>query len=349
MTTNNTISTYNMDNNDTPLPVTAILTYIKNNFDPSPNKNYDITIDELFDFGNKMKSGQHVFSLDSSVNGKTKYSLDKLLAFCFYTKTKHAFLRTDNTLTSMEEYLEILKNQMGKDIRRDDRTINGHKYGSNYYSDENYTHGKVTDLFYETLIQEFNKVGKKIDLNEINKIGLLSCQNIFNLITDLITLELMNMLSPAQNYVYKAKKNINIIITKTNVTMEFVFDSDLLISQGDNPVNPEYPCGKLHFILLVDLDKQIYKFSSFKLNYDINKCGPSNENIVSTSNNGSTNLKYVIPTAGVLGGLIATPFILGLLGGKQGQNNKKNKTRKLKRVKRVRSSKRVKIKRFLKL
>ena len=98
--------------------------------------------------------------------------------------------------------------------------------------------------------------------------------------------------------------------------MEFVFDSLLIISQGENPINPEYPCGNLHFILLVDLNNPTYKFSSFKLNYDINKCGPPNENTVSTSNNGSNKLKYVIPGAAVFGGLIATPFILGLLGGK---------------------------------
>jgi len=318
-------------NNTKSLPMYPILNYIKKNFDyDDPKKNYDITIDELFDFGNKMNSGKDVFSLDSIVNGKQNYTLDKLLAYCFYSKTKHAFLDNNMKKTTIPYYLEILKHQMGKDIRRDDRTINGVKYGRDLYSDEKKNNYQITDLFYKTLISHFNKVDKNIDYNKINKICLLSCQNIFNLITDLITVKLIHMLSPASNSVYRATKSTNIIISKTNVTMEFVFDSLLIISQGENPINPEYPCGNLHFILLVDLNKQIYKFSSFKLNYDINECGPPNENIVSTSNNGSNKLKYVIPGAAVFGGLIATPFILGLLGGKHRPNNKKNKTRKLK-------------------
>lgn len=334
---------YNHYNNTKLLPVSPILNYIKNNFDYNdPKKNYDITIDELFDFGNKMNSDKDVFSLDSIVNGKNNYTLDKLLAYCFYSKTKHAFLDNNMKKTTMPYYLEILKYQMGKDIRRDDRTINGVKYGRDLYSDEKKNNYQITDLFYKTLIYHFNKVDKNIDYNKINKICLLSCQNIFNLITDLITVKLIHMLSPASNSVYRATKSTNIIISKTTVTMEFVFDSLLIISQGENPINPEYPCGNLHFTLLVDLNKQIYKFSSFKLNYDINKCGPPNENIVSTSNNGSTKLKYVIPGAAVFGGLIATPFILGLLGGKHGQNNKKNKTRKLKKGKNGKNGKKFK-------
>ena len=317
---------YNHYNNTKSLPVSPILKYIKNNFDYNDTqKKYDITIDELFDFGNKMNSGKDVFSLDSIVNGKNNYSLDKLLAYCFYNKTKHAFLDNKMQKTTMPYYLEILKYQMGKDIRRDDRTINGVKYGRELYSDEKKNNYQITDLFYKTLIDHFNKFDKNIDYNKINKICLLSCQNIFNLITDLITVKLIQMLSPASNSVYRAKKSTNIIISQTSVTMEFVFDSLLIISQGENPINPEYPCGNLHFILLVDLNKQIYKFSSFKLNYDINKCGPPNENIVSTSNNGSNKLKYVIPGATVFGGLIATPFILGLLGGKHRHHNKKIK------------------------
>jgi hypothetical protein len=324
------------------IPTTNIINYMKKNFNEynklkdelEKQGKYVIYLDDCFDFGDKLKSGERVYSFESQINGNPNISLDKLIAYSFYIKTKYAFINeTDGSPSSNSRYLETLKYQMGKDIRRDDRTINGKEYSSELYYDTSKNNYEIADMFYQTIIDYFYRINKVIDYDVINKICLLSCQNMFNLITDMVTIKLQDMLSPELNSVFRPVKSANIIIEIDKKTMEFHFDSQLIISRDGEPIDPEYPCGNLIFKLLFDFNTSTFKFTQFKISYNIDNCGPPKNNIKkkdATTLNDSTNsssikLQYAIPVALGIGGIVSTPFILGAIGGLKNQKTPKNK------------------------
>jgi hypothetical protein len=328
---------------NTPLiPNSQILSYMKENFENfislqkelEKKGKYPIYLDDCFEIANLFNTKERKFSFDSPINGKQTMSLDKLISYSFYLKTKFAFLNNNNQPTTEKAYLETLKYQMGKDIRRDNRTINGKEFKSELYADESKSNYKVADMFYLSIINIYNKFNKHTNFNIINKIALLSCQNMFNLITDMVTLKLNKLLEPEINSVFRPKKGAIITIEKHTKTIEYYFDSQLIISKDGGPIDPEYPCGNLKFKLLFDLNKNTFKFTQFILSYNINDCGP--EELISSSvtsnqvekpNNQDNNsyLKYSIPVVLGVGGIVATPFILGAIGGKEKKRkNKKN-------------------------
>ena len=103
----------------------------------------------------------------------------------------------------------------------------------------------------------------------------------------------------------------------------------------------EYPCGKLHFIFMVDLITNTYKFSQFEISYDLDKCGPEDnnagENNGADAGNGNNHRKAKIaaaisvPVAVSVVGVATMPYILGALGGKNKNKKKKVKKNKTKR------------------
>jgi hypothetical protein len=148
------------------------------------------------------------------------------------------------------------------------------------------------------------------------------------------------------------KKKCIINITPTVQTLELEFESDVVITQNGGAFDLEYPCGKLHFIFMVDLITNTYKFSQFEISYDLDKCGPQ-ENDVDENDAAENNVvvdKYrktkiaaavTIPLAVSVVGVTTMPFILGTLGGKKVKKNKKDKTKgKRKRKKKSKSQKR---------
>ena len=114
--------------------------------------------------------------------------------------------------------------------------------------------------------------------------------------------------------------------------MVLVFKSQLIISR-DGELNPEYPCGELEFSLFIDLRKNIYELKNFRLNYDIDKCGAEivTHESIKTNDQSRVNLKpeYVIPATAVSAGIVATPLLLTMLGGKKKRKNKTIKIRKI--------------------
>ena len=99
----------------------------------------------------------------------------------------------------------------------------------------------------------------------------------------------------------------------------------------------------MDLIFLIDFKRNTYKFSKFKLNYNSAICYQDEEGSqVNTTNATNANnenekeknkpnyFKYGIPIALGVGGIVAAPFLLGALGGK----NKKLKLKKTKKNKR---------------
>ena len=163
-------------------------------------------------------------------------------------------------------------------------------------------------------------------------------------------------------FLYKnnTTKKCIINITPTVQTLELVFESDVVISQNGGSFDLEYPCGKLNFTFLVDLITNTYKFSHFGISYDLDKCGPEENNAVENNavennaveNNANGNnyrrtkiaAAVSIPIAVSVAGVATMPFILGALGGKH-KNAKKNRTNRMKPKKVNRKSKKRKRKR----
>lgn len=346
---NKNINTYKKDTqvsyynkkfkNSMTLPYTNILAYMRNNFNnyyalknklKSEGNDKIITLDDCFDVKNKFKIGDRVFSFDSPINGNPNMSLDKLIAYSYYIKSSSMFLNKNKL-----DYLKSLKYQIGKDLRRQDRTINGKEYKSSVYSDTSKTNYDIADSFYQTLIDYFYNVNKEIDYNTINKIGLLSCQNMYNLITDMISIKLTEITHPEVNSVFRPTKVENIIINNEQTTMEYVFESSIIMSRDGGGLDPEYPCGKLSFKLLFDLKANTFKFTSFHLSYNINKCGPENEDEQGNKGNNDKERgikwEYAVPAGLGIAGLSTVPFILGVFGGKTKRVNKTRNMRKNKR------------------
>jgi hypothetical protein len=234
-----------------------------------------------------------------------------------------------------------IKDQIGKDIGRDDRSINGKMYEGTRYLDLKDNNSRA-DLFLTDIIKYLYKVNKLINLNVLNKIGILSCQNIYGLITDIITVQLKKISKARDNSVFKADKNASITINSSQISIEFNFKSELIISRDEEFMDPEYPCGNLEFVLFIDILHKSYKLKKFILSYDIDKCGPENPNQTINSDlanreNNKTNFltpQYAIPAALVTAGIVATPFLLTTLGGKK-TKKKKNSYYKTKYIKQV--------------
>lgn len=259
-------------------------------------------------------------NLSFQMNPET--SLDKLIAYSFYLKQSYIFEK--------KQGLSDIKFQIGKDIKRSDITINKKNYNKEYYGkfEDNYN---AADMFYQNIIDELYKINNKsVNLNIVNKFGLLSCQNIFNLITDLITIKLNKILEPETNSVFRPTKYSNIIINRDEISIELGFKSQLIISRDSEPMDPEYPCGNIEFIFYIDILHNRYELKKFILSYDINKCGPEITNKENTlpenhnENKSNLKLEYVIPASITTAGIIATPFLLGALGGKKNKKTRKN-------------------------
>jgi hypothetical protein len=350
------VNYYNSHYKNTQLiPNTLITNYILNNFNDylsykklcDAMDNYTLTLEECFIIDDTdLPNGLRKNEIDLSLKMNSKTPLDKFIAYSFYM-TQSSILKNKTS----NETLELLKYQMGKDISRTERYINGKLYNQHYYitNDRNgndRNNYEVADLFYQNIIDYMYKVNKNINLNIVNKFALLSCQNLFNLITDMITIKINKMLEPETNSVFRPTKYINIIINKNEFSMEFNFKSKLVISRDGEPMDPSYPCGDLDLVFYIELRKNYYEIKKLNISYDIEKCGPEKEEttdeiIEKGASKFNIKSEYAIPAGLITAGIIATPILLSTLGGnKKIKKNfkKKNRTRKY-RTKYIRKNK----------
>lgn len=325
-------------------PYTNIIKYMIDNFSSyltlkkqlDLENKYVLYLDDCFKFNHEIPSGQKMIDIETTAIGKTNnVPLDKLISYAFYMMTSYMFIDTNKKLNSKMKVIQLLKYQMGKDIQRDDRIINDKEYNRTYFQTFK-DYYSIADNLYRIIIQLYSTIYKDVNYDSVNKILLLSCQNIFNLLTDLIVLKVNTIVQPETSAVFDPKKTITITITKEQQTMEFNFESKLIISRNRD-MDPEYPCGDLVFKFLVDLKNNTYSLSEFKLKYDINKCGPEINNIEQNNDNKlgdvpekesnfSDKIKYIIPAAVSVAGIVAMPF---LLGGNKTIKKKNLKTKKI--------------------
>ena len=147
--TNQAIKYYNTTFKGTKLiPETAIINLMKNEYpnylhikEQNLKKNEFSLFDTYFESKNIFATPARQLNIDIMIKQNPNMTIDRLLCYSFFTKS--SFMFYDDAPTSTEFYLESLKNQIGKDVRRDNRTINGKEYPASLFMDEsktNYIH-----------------------------------------------------------------------------------------------------------------------------------------------------------------------------------------------------------------
>jgi hypothetical protein len=349
---NNAIkSTYNKDYYGTELlPMTNILNYINDNFNEfviekerkQREHKHEVEFDDFFINDNILEKKEKKADINIVIKQNPNMSLKKLLAYTLYLKTFSWFETGRMNISSF-------KNQIGKDVSRLSLKINNEDYVVQKPDGGSLNYYKIADDF-NIKIMNVLSTFSVIDFDLVNKIGILMCQNLFNFITQTISLMTMKKIQPEISVETSATKNILLNLTKNDQSMIINFKSLLSISYNQD-LDIQFTCGELEFTLLIDLKKNMYKFSKFILKYDIEGCNPvSNNQSISNNqqvnnqpinnneeNQGNSLLMYGIP-AGLGVGVIATPFLLAAFGGKnkknkrvKGKRKQKNKTRKRKK------------------
>ncbi len=327
------------------LPITNIIKYIKDNYANyvslkaqanQQNKNI-LYLDDCFTFQTELPLGNKQLDIDTTAVQKKGMPLDKLIGYSFYMMTPYMFVNNNNKITSLKKTIDNMKYQIGKDVKRTYVILNGTEYNYEFFSTyENYY--ETTDQYCKLLVDKILEFSSIINYDNINKILLLTCQNMFNLITDLIVIKVNEIANPETSSVFRPEKNIIITLTERKQIIEYKFTTSLIISRNGEPMNPEYPCGNCSFTFYVDLLKDTFGFSSFQLSYDIDRCGPELEDAPANNNNNnnnddeksSINWKYALPAAIGVAGIASTPFIIAALGGKRKNSRRvyRNKTKK---------------------
>jgi cell division protein ZapA (FtsZ GTPase activity inhibitor) len=331
---NNAIkSMYNKDYYGTELlPMTDILTYVNNNFADYlvykernlAETKYEVVVADFLIIDDIFKKQEKEAHINTIIKKNPNMSLKKMLAYSLYTKS---FWWFENGIMKISSF----KSQIGKDVSRIEVKINNEIYVVERPPDGNLNYYKVADDF-NIKIMNVLSTFSVIDFDLVNKIGILMCQNVFNFTTDLLALMLKDKMEPELSQDTKATKNIIIKLTQNEQYIIFNFKSKLSITYN-KAFSFGLTCGDSEFSLLVDLKKNIYKFSKYILNYKLKGCKPPDDN----ENKGTPDIiKYGIPMGILASGLVGTPFLLGALGGKK---RKSKKTKKKKRSKKYKKAK----------
>ena len=229
-------------------------------------------------------------------------------------------------LISITKLIKFIKNRIGEDSQRTNKVINGDiKNTADYLADSNY---KSADVLYEQLIKLFNNSRPKTNLNIVNKLAILSCQNVQNIINNIATNKLREIINDNMAITINKNSTYNFVINKNEISFSIKLKSSLVMTIDGN-FDPDFPCGTFEYEFYVNLIKDIYELRNMKINYDLDKCGE--DNILKPGTNKKTRLRkeYIVPAAALTAGIVATPLLLTMLGGKT--RRKKRILRKIKR------------------
>jgi hypothetical protein len=347
------------------LPRTPIFNYIFNNF---PNyekekqtKEVPFTFEDGFSLSNELKNINYKTSqlnIEGKLLSNPNFTLDKFIAYCFYI-TDSPMFRDSNKELSINSFIQNVKNQTGKDVQRTELTINNVLENNEIYSEFGSDNYLKADRFVSKLLTILTGINKIIDYNILNKILLLTCQNVLNAMISILNLYIQDIFTPADRRVIMLplKLEKSMILDKENILFNVYFNSSILISNYNQDIDPETPCGTLEYNLALDLKKSSYECNIFKIEWDLNQCAfykpetqTQRQTQTQTINNQGekkTNKKFKDywkepkvaygMAAGIsAAGIASVPFLLGLLGGK---TKKKKILRKKRKTRRRRSKK----------
>jgi len=329
------------------LPTTEIIDYIKNNYnsflkEKEQNLNAgkdEIELGNIFFIPPGLNSPEKIVNINTNFKQNPKISLDKLLAYSLWFKSQDWF-QNDNGIVDFN--MEYLKYQIGKDINRTTINVNGNPFSK--VDPENYY--KTTDNFNVFIMKTISNNQVLIKQNTILKLDILMCQNLYNFISQTISLFIMNKISPEYATETQAKKNIQIFLNDNEQYVIFNFECKLIISYKQE-LNPEITCGSYSFSLKIDLKNDTFSLNKFILNYNVDECIPK-QNLANASGvlkgesylkkganfigNNKASIAAGIATSGVI--TVGALYLAGILGGKKSRKYKykpkKYKTKKYK-------------------
>lgn len=373
------ISNYETDiiqQNPQKLPTTEFVEYTKNLYEPFVlekqekirlNQN-EIELSDIFSIPSDLLKPEKIANIVTSFKQNSSMSLDKFIAYSLLFKSFENF--ENNGINKGKLKISNFKNQVGKDVSRVNVKINGVDPKGIIVPDNNY---KTADNFNLYIMREMAKNQLLINQNMIIKIDAIMCQDLFNFISQTISLYISNKVSPESATEVSAKKNIEIILTNEEQSIIFYFNTRLMISHN-KMYDPEYLCGDYSFKLKVDLKNNTYALNDFNLSYNVDDCIPPSDNDNQSPDNDNDmpnqskfskfkdkayNLVSNNPTAvsgvattGLLSGTALALFLTGILGGKRKTKktnrnrtvSKKRKTQKKRRHKSIKKRKTIQYK-----
>jgi phosphatidylethanolamine-binding protein (PEBP) family uncharacterized protein len=346
------ISNYEKDiieQNPQKLPITEFVDYTKSLYEPFVNEKEEkqrlnqneIDLSDIFSIPSELLKPEKIANINTtSFKQNPSMSLDKFIAYSLLFKSFENF--EANGINKGKLKISNFKNQVGKDVSRVDVKINGVELPETIIvPDNNY---KTADNFNLYIMREMAKNQLLIQQNTIIKIDAIMCQDVFNFISQTISLFISNKVSPETATEVSATKNIEIILTNEEQSIIFNFNTRLMISYN-KIYDPEYLCGKYSFKLKVDLKNNTYTLNDFNLSYNVDDCNPVNKNetangIVNQSKDSqfkdnaynavANNPKAIagVATTGILSGTTLALFLTGILGGKRQEKRQGNPSKR---------------------
>ena len=326
------------------------------------NKN-ELNLTDIFSIPPELLKPEQIASINTNLPQNNNMSLDKFIAYSLLFKSFNYFEKEQPNLGQLN--MSKFKYQVGKDLARTAITVNSIPLPKNIVTLSNNTelvdNYKIVDNFNEYIMKIMvnNKIA--LSLNTIIKIDAIMCQDIFNSVSQLISLFVMDKVSPEYASETAANKSIDIILTEKEQSINCNFICKLIISYKLD-LNPEYTCGSYSFNLKFDLKNNKFALNDFKLEYNVDKCRPNY--VAEQTNNTNTakgiddniNEQYTenkldkykqqaynfvdnnkpeivagLATTGVMS--LGALYLAGILGGKRKTNRRKTNRRKTNRRK----------------
>lgn len=343
------------------LPTTEIIDYIKNNYNNFikekeqnliAGKN-EIELSSIFSIPPELNLPEKIVNINTNFKQNPEMSLDKLLAYSLWFKSPDWFQNLNNVVKFNIEYL---KYQIGKDINRTSIKVNNNTFS--LINTEDYY--KTTDNFNVFIMKTLANNQVLIKQNTILKLDILMCQNLYNFISQTISLFIINKISPEYATEIQATKDIQIFLNNNEQYVVFNFQCKLIISYKQE-LNPELTCGSYSFSLRIDLKNNTFSLNNFILNYNVDDCIPKQnltgetesdvqigESYLKKSANFLKNNKATVAaglaTSGILS--VGALYLAGVLGGKK---TKKSKSKKIQRNHKNKKNRKNKTKRKINL
>jgi len=256
---------------------------------------------------------------------------------------------------------------------------NNDNENDNNVNEKKLSNFEIVDKYNEQIIRSFDS--KKINYDILNQIDILSCQNIFNLISELLQLMLNTNLKDKLHGEYimvspTTKKDTNDTPTKSNEKtihltinsetnlMKIYFDTYLFSSSDFISIGRMTFTVSLNFLTNTFLMDTLYikcnpdnitsKKSSIDNDTDMDNDSDNNQTKTNvnyfnkikdaTGNYISShpNLSKIAIPAGVAGVGLATLFGLGVLGGKTKKIRKTRRTKRTRKTRKTRKTKKTK-------
>ena len=158
-----------------------------------------------------------------------------------------------------------------------------------------------------------------------------------NIPLKILSLMISEKIEPEKILIRGAEKNIELTLTKNQENIIYNFHTEFWITKDGSIYDGNYLCGEIYLTILIDFKKNTYKIPKFKCKYDADICyqtenlsnSQEETNVVDVPKKDYSKYYKYGPIALGIGGIVATPFLLGVLGGK----NNKSKRRKSKKRK----------------